>query len=184
MASYGSYCRCCRKFQQRLLYLNTFHKVIRLIMAFQETGFCWGCVLEQSPSRPYAPGTSSIYIINEARTHEDFRLATASNDLVMNMPIPSSSTSKLEHELNTAPKQICLESCLLVVVYATQLSSRVVDPCCILQDFYARELYSPAAIAAISTCSHGWFSWSISHNSASCVSFSCLKSQCVAFFYN
>lgn len=71
-----------------------------------------------------------------------------------------------------------------MVVYATQLSSHVVEPCCILQAFYARELYSPSAIAAISTSSHGWFSWSISHNSASCVSFSCLKSQCVAFFYN
>jgi hypothetical protein len=83
---------------------NTFHKVIRLIVAIQETGFCGGCILEQSPSRPYAPGTSRIYIINKARTHEDFRLATASNDLVMNMPSPSSNTSKLEHELSTATK--------------------------------------------------------------------------------
>ncbi len=58
------------------------------------------------------------------------------------------------------------------------------EPCCILQAFSARELYSPAAIAAISTSSHGWFSWSISHHRASCVSFSCLKSQFVAFFYN
>jgi hypothetical protein len=68
--------------------LEHFSQSHRLIAAFKGTGFCGGCVLEQSPSRPHAPGTSGIYIINKARTHEDFRLTTASNYLVMNMPTP------------------------------------------------------------------------------------------------
>jgi hypothetical protein len=68
--------------------LEQFSQSHRLIAAFQETGFCGGCVLEQSPSRPHAPGTSGIYIVNKAITHEDFRLTYASNYLVMNMPTP------------------------------------------------------------------------------------------------
>lgn len=151
LASYGSYCRCCRKFQSHLLYLNTFHKVIRLIVAIQETGFCGGCVLEQSPSRPYAPGTSSIYIINKARTHEDFRLATASNDLVMNMPTPSSSTSKLEHELSTATKtdlfgiipscggicySIVFSWCGALLHFASLLCQGIAQSCCHCSHLY------------------------------------------------
>ncbi len=151
LASYGSNRRCCRKFQQRLLYLNTFHKVLRLIVPFQETGFCRGCVLEQSPSRPYAPGTSSIYIINKARTHEDFRLTTASNDLVMNMPTPSSSTSKLEHESSTATKtnlfgimpscggicySIVFSCCGALLHFARLLCQGIVQSCCHCSHLY------------------------------------------------
>jgi hypothetical protein len=68
--------------------LERFSQSHRLIAAFEETEFFGGCVLEQSPNRPHAPGTSGIYIINKARTHEDFRLTIASNYLVMNMPTP------------------------------------------------------------------------------------------------
>jgi hypothetical protein len=57
--------------------LERFSQSHRLIAAFEETEFFGGCVLEQSPNRPHAPGT-----------HEDFRLAIASNYLVMNMPTP------------------------------------------------------------------------------------------------